>query len=87
MTKKELLDNQYFKRLPDDAEIVFERAKGIFCKMQLENIAFGYVVQNTKQLVSLPLDTKINMKSIKKYRMIIKAMPLGAAYDAPGMPF
>ena len=79
MTKKELLENEVFQALPDDAEIVFATGEKLKMCVPLNplNISLVSECTNIDEYINLPKNVRDGLKFEPKYRtcMVIDAIP------------
>lgn len=86
MTKKELLENEVFAALPDDAEIVFATGNRLRMCVPLNplNISFVKECVNEDTLKNMPTNVREHFKPEYKCALVIDAIPYGlldAKYD------
>lgn len=71
MTKKELIESEYFKELPDDAEIVFATDGHIDRCVPLNALNISVV----RQCVNVPEDGGVVFKPKYKNALVIDGIP------------
>lgn len=77
MTKKELLENEVFAALPDDAEIVFATGEKLKMCVALNPLNISLIKEclNEDVLKDMPLDVREHFKPEYKCAMVIDAIP------------
>lgn len=79
MTKKELLDSQAFKAMPDDAEIVFNTSSRVdLCKrLRLDQMTLIQQVVNVDDFKDIPLNIRGSYVFRPQYAtaLVIEAVP------------